>query len=142
MKGTTMATRHYLGVVEPAAEGWSISFPAFPGAVSAGNTFAEVMANGRDALASVIEAMREDGDEVPESFDGELGKAGYNAAYYHDPRIVMISVEVGGKAARINVTMDEGLVALLDSAADRLHSNRSALLARGARMFLAAEAAV
>ena len=41
----------------------------------------------------------------------------------------------------INVTMDEGLVARLDSLADRAHASRSALLARGARMVLAVEAA-
>jgi metal-responsive CopG/Arc/MetJ family transcriptional regulator len=42
---------------------------------------------------------------------------------------------------RINVTMDDGLLARLDSLADRSHASRSALLARGARMVLAVEAA-
>ena len=64
----------------------------------------------------------------------------YNPADYHDPRIVLVPVEVGGRAVRINVTMDEGLVARLDNLANRAHASRSALLARGARMVLAAEA--
>ena len=42
---------------------------------------------------------------------------------------------------RINVTMDEGLVARLDSLAERTHASRSALLARRARMVLGVEAA-
>jgi metal-responsive CopG/Arc/MetJ family transcriptional regulator len=54
---------------------------------------------------------------------------------------VLVSVEVGGRSVRINVTMDEGLVARLDNLAIRAHASRSALLARGARMVLAVEAA-
>jgi hypothetical protein len=76
-----------------------------------------------------------------ESFDAAPDALTYNPADYHDPRIVLLSVEVGGRSVRINVTMDEGLVARLDSLADRAHASRSALLARGARMVLAAEAA-
>jgi predicted transcriptional regulator len=98
------------------------------------------MANARDALASVVAAMEEDGEPIPESFDASPEELTYNPADYHDPRIVLLPVEVGGRSVRINVTMDEGLVARLDSLADRAHASRSALLARGARMVLAAEA--
>jgi metal-responsive CopG/Arc/MetJ family transcriptional regulator len=42
---------------------------------------------------------------------------------------------------RINVTMDEALVARVDRFAGRVHSSRSAILARGARLVLAAEMA-
>jgi hypothetical protein len=85
--------------------------------------------------------MEEDGEPIPESFDASPDSPGYDPADYHDPRVVLLSVEVGGRSVRINVTMDEGLVARLDSLADRAHASRSALLARGARMVLAAEAA-
>jgi metal-responsive CopG/Arc/MetJ family transcriptional regulator len=50
-------------------------------------------------------------------------------------------VEAGGRSVRINVTMDEGLVTRLDKLANRAHASRSGLLARGARMVLAAEVA-
>jgi predicted RNase H-like HicB family nuclease len=137
-----MTTRHYLGIAEPGPENWSISFPSFPGAVTTGESFAQLMANARDALASVVGAMEEDGQVVPEGFDGSPGSSpGFDAADYRDPHFVLVSVEVGGRTLRINVTMDEGLVARLDSLADRVASSRSALLARGARMVLAADAA-
>ncbi len=99
------------------------------------------MMNARDALASVVAAMEEDGLPIPESFEASPDSPGYDPADYHDPRIVLLSVEVGGRSVRINVTMDEGLVGRLDSLADRAHASRSALLARGARMVLAADAA-
>ena len=136
-----MTTRHYLGIAEPLPENWSISVPVFPGTVTTGRDFAELMKNARDALASVVAAMEEDGAAIPESFDASPDVQTYNPNDYHDPRIVVISVEAGGRSVRINVTMDEGLVARLDSLADRAHASRSALLARGARMVLAVEAA-
>lgn len=100
------------------------------------------MVNARDALASVIEAMQEDGQPIPDGFIGLPGEApSYSHTDYRDPHIVLVSAEIGGRAVRINVTMDESLVARLDNVAGRVHSTRSALLARGARMVLAAEAA-
>ena len=135
-----MTTRTYLGSAEPLPSNWSISFPAFPGTVTTGRDFAELMTNARDALASVVGAREEDGEPIPDSFDVSPDSSTYNPADYHDPRIVLVSVEVGGRSVRINVTMDEGLVARLDSLANREHASRSALLARGARMVLAAEA--
>ena len=136
-----MTTRHYLGIAEHLPENWSISFPAFPGTVTTGRNFAELMSNARDALASVVAARAEEGTPVPECFDASPEPPTYNLADYQDPRLVLLSVDVGGRAVRINVTMDEGLVARLDSLADRAHASRSALLARGARMVLAVEAA-
>jgi predicted RNase H-like HicB family nuclease len=135
-----MTTRHYLGIAEQLPENWSISFPAFPGTVTTGRDFAELMTNARDTLASVVAAMEEDGERIPESFDASPEAPSYNPDDYCEPRIVLVPVEVGGRSIRINVTMDEGLVARLDSLADRAHASRSALLARGARMVLAAEA--
>ena len=135
-----MTTRHYLGIAEPLPENWSISFPAFPGTVTTGRDFAELMLNARDALASVVAAMEEDGEPIPDSSNASLNPPSYDPGDYHDPRLVLVSVEVGGRSVRINVTMDEGLVARLDGLAERAHASRSALLARGARMVLAVEA--
>jgi predicted RNase H-like HicB family nuclease len=136
-----MATHHYVGIAEHMPANWSISFPAFPGTVTTGQDFAELMANARDALASVVAAMVEDGEALPASFETLPDQGDIATAGYQNPHIVVVPVEVGGRAVRINVTMDEGLVARLDSLAARAHASRSALLARGARLVLAAEAA-
>jgi len=137
-----MALRHYLGIAEPGPQNWSISFPAFPGVVTTGNSFSELLAHARDALASVIEAIQEDEQTIPDGFEASADSVpGFVSSGYRDPHVVLVPVEVGGRKLRINVTMDEGLVARLDSFADQTHSNRSALLALGARMLLAAELA-
>lgn len=137
-----MAVKNYIGVAEPAGDGWSLSFPAFPGTVTTGDTMAELYAHAKDALASVIEAMQEDGQAIPESFETDTKPAaGFLVSDYVNPHIFVVPVEVGGKSLRINVTMDEGLVARVDSLAGRVQSSRSAILARGARLVLAAELA-
>ncbi|WP_243309855.1 toxin-antitoxin system HicB family antitoxin [Fundidesulfovibrio agrisoli] len=51
--------------------GWLIVFPDFPGAVmSDGETPEEALANGRDALESVIAVYKEDGRELPAPSSG------------------------------------------------------------------------
>jgi predicted RNase H-like HicB family nuclease len=136
-----MVTRHYIGIAESDGNGWSLGFPAFPGTVTTGDTLAELVGHARDALASVVGAMEEDGLMLPASVDADPHASPYDLADYVNPHVVIVPVEVSGRAARINVTMDEGLVARLDRLAERMHASRSALLARGARMLLAAEAA-
>jgi predicted RNase H-like HicB family nuclease len=139
-----MSLRHAIGIAEPAADGWWISFPIFPGVVTSGRNLTELLVNARDALDSAIAAMEEDGVPIPDGFapaPGVTALSGYNPEDYRDPRVMLVSVEAGGPAVRINVTMEVGIVVRLDRLADRAHSSCSALLARGSRMVLAAEAA-
>ena len=133
-----MATRHYIGIAESDGNGWSLGFPAFPGTVTTGDTLAELVGHARDALASVVGVMEEDGLTLPVSVDADPHSSPYDVTDYVNPHVVIVPVEVSGKAARINVTMDEALVARLDNLAERTHASRSALLAQGARMVLAA----
>ncbi len=134
-----MTTRHYVGVIEPGEKNWCIGFPAFPGTFTVGDTLAELLRHARDALASVVEALEEDGLALPPDATEDPNAFHFDRTAYVDPQIVLIPVEASGKSIRINVTMDEGLVARLDNLASRAHSSRSALLAKGARMVLSAE---
>lgn len=134
-----MATRYYAGIAEPGPNNWSISFPAFPGVVTVGDTLASLVAHASDALASVIEVMEADGTLIPEEFTGLPAAAIFDPADYADPHAVLVPVKVSGRSMRINVTMDDGLLTRLDGLARRSNASRSALLARGARMVLAAE---
>jgi antitoxin HicB len=45
--------------------GYLIEFPDVPGCISDGETPAEAIINGRDALSSVLLTMREFGDPIP-----------------------------------------------------------------------------
>ena len=104
--------------------------------IAVAEDFVALLAHGRDALPSIVDAMQEDELEFPAGAHGKNAPEGFDASDYDDPRFALLSVDVGGKSVRINVTMDEGLVARLDGFADRAHSSRSALSAKGARMVL------
>ena len=67
--------RSYIAIAEqvPGETTWWISFPSFPGVTSAADSAAEIMAQARDALATVIEDMLRDGQHPPASIeDGEV----------------------------------------------------------------------
>lgn len=91
-----MATRRYLGIAERGAKNWGISFPAFPGVTSLGDTMAEVIANGHDALASAIDAMQEYGTVIPEDYTRDTNATEYDLSHYEDPHVVVLSAEVSG----------------------------------------------
>ena len=43
---------------------WGISFPDFPGCISAGNSLQEVLSQGREALEFHIDGLVEDGETM------------------------------------------------------------------------------
>lgn len=123
-----MATAQFTGIVERAGRGFSVFFPDVPGCTSAGRTEVELFENAHEALSSHLEELVRGGEGVPARSDG----------IPPDPEVeeycrIVVRVELPGKAVRLNITMDEGLVAAID----RVASNRSSFLADAARTALA-----
>ncbi len=48
-----------------AGTSYGVSFPDFPGCISAGDTMGEAIVNAAEALAGHIALMRADGDRIP-----------------------------------------------------------------------------
>ncbi len=118
----------YTAVVERGPEGFGVFFPEVPGCVSAGSTEKEVFANAEEALTGHLAELLSGGDPLPDRLDNIPA----------DPDVeeycrILVRVELPGKAVRLNITMDEGLVAAID----RVASNRSSFLADAARTALA-----
>jgi predicted RNase H-like HicB family nuclease len=67
-----VTTRYWLGIAELLPSNWPIRFPAFPGTVTTGRNFAELMKNARDALALVVAAIEEDRLRLPDRSDVSL----------------------------------------------------------------------
>lgn len=136
-----MATRTYLAIADrqPGEGAWSILFPDFPGVTSVAGRFAEVMRQAKDALATAVEDMEADGVTLPPAVEND-GLPDIDRAPFHDPRVFLVPVETAGRAVRVNVSLDEGLLGRLDDLSRRTGLSRSALLARGARLAISAEA--
>ena len=134
-----MPTWHYIAVADlaPGERVWSIVFPDFPGITSAASEFADVPQQARDALASAVEDMISENEALPAPVE-EGRQMEPDRAEFHNPRYIVVPVEVPDNPTRINVSMDRALLRRIDDAASRRGMTRSGLLAEGARKLLRA----
>ncbi len=109
---------------------FGVSFPDFPGCVSAGETLEEAMLGGQEALAGHLALMVADGDELPKPTPlEEVAREKETSTV----AITLIPVVLPGRARRVNVTLDEALLEEID----QISNNRSGFLAEAARAELA-----
>ena len=137
-----MTTKTYFAISEhvPGDAMRSIVFPAFPGVTSDVEALANLFPQACDALASAVEDMEADGEALPPSVE-DGADAPIIPEGLHNPILLMVPVEALTKTVRVDVSLDEGLLARMDAVAARTGTSRSALLARGARLAIAAETA-
>ncbi|MEK9211368.1 type II toxin-antitoxin system HicB family antitoxin [Sphingomonas sp. 2378] len=126
-----MGIAYYPAIIERATKGFGVYFPDVPGCTSFGDTLQQAARNAEVALNGHIKLSAEYGDAIPSP--SELD------AVARDPDVdeaarVLVRAELPSKQRRINVTMDESLIAAID----KISTNRSGFLAEGARMLLAA----
>ena len=126
-----MATVYYPAIVERAGSGYSVFFPDLPGCTSAGDTLQEAAREAEEALYGHLAVAAEYGDPIPAPSD--LGAIAVDTSVAEAARI-LVRVQRPGRAKRVNVMLDEDLLAAIDRAA----SNRSGFLAEAARAALAA----
>lgn len=129
-----MPIRYYPAIVEQGDDGFYASFPDFPGCASQGATLGELAAEAEAALSLHLSGMVEDGEAVPEP--SALDAA---PVVPDEPEVcrLLVRAELPGKAVRLNISMDEGLVAAIDAEAKRRETSRSGFLSAAARRELA-----
>lgn len=118
---------------------YGVSFPDFPGCISAGSSIDAAMSNAVEALALHVEGLLADGDPIPEARsveairkDKSLGDVVADATFAYVPLI-----QDRGSARRINISLDPGLIEAIDEAAKDRGMTRSAFLSTAARRELA-----
>lgn len=126
-----MTTVYYPAIIERGRRGYGVFFPDLPGCTSAGDTVTEAALNAEEALAGHLIVAEQYGDAIPEPSD--LDRIDVDADVDEVARL-LVRGERKGRAVRINITLDEGLLAAIDKVA----SNRSGFLAEAARVALAA----
>lgn len=121
-----LAAVYYPAIIERSADGFGVFFPDLPGCISHGATQQEAAENAEEALAGHLLVCAEYNEDLPSPSpfddiprDPDIDEAGR----------ILVRAERPGKAVRINVTLDEGLV----SAIDKVARNRSGFLADAAR---------
>lgn len=133
-----MAVRYYRALLSPAADGsWGVVFPELPGCTSHGDDADHAALMAGEALALHLEGLAEDGEEAPEPLSLQAPLPDWLDGDEPQPFRILVPVETPGRAVRVNISLEEGLVSRIDGAARRRGMSRSAFLAEGARRLLA-----
>lgn len=127
--------RSYIGLIHKDADSdYGVSFPDFPGVITAGTTLDDARAMAGEALALHIEGLTEDGEAVPEPSTLEKvmadpdNKAGV---------AILVSVKTEQpKSIRVNVTLPEDVLEQIDKYAEAHGLSRSGLLTQAAKKLI------
>jgi predicted RNase H-like HicB family nuclease len=107
---------------------FGVSFPDFPGCVTAGRTLEEARRKAEEVLALHMEGMAEDGDPIPKpsKLDEITDDPDRKCAV-----AILVSVNLE-KTVRVNITARESQIAKIDRLAELAGMTRSAYLVRSA----------
>lgn len=123
---------NYIGLIHKDADrDYGVSFPDFPGCVSAGATLDEARAGAEEALALHIEGMAEDGLPIPEP--SSLEDVMSDPANRDGVAILVGTPDTDRPSIRVNVTFPEDVLARIDRFAQDTGYTRSGFLALAAR---------
>jgi predicted RNase H-like HicB family nuclease len=108
-----------------AKSDYGVSFPDFPGCITAGSTLEEARRMAVEALSLHIAGMQEDGEEIPEpsTLDDLQNDSAMKGAV-----AFLVDAKEPEKTVRINITARESQIAEID------HRARAAKLSRSAYM--------
>jgi predicted RNase H-like HicB family nuclease len=131
--------RHYIALIHKDPKGdFGVSFPDFPGCMTAGSTLEEAASMAAEALAGHVALMVEEGLEVPEPTPLDaIRKSRENRSGV--PVLVPEPPTKIGKAMRVNVTMPSDVLESIDQFADAHGFNRSGFLVHAAKKAMETE---
>jgi predicted RNase H-like HicB family nuclease len=122
---------YYIALIhkEPKSD-FGVSFPDFPGCITAGSTVQEAMAVAREALAGHIAAMIDEGLPIPapSAVDAVMRKR----ANRDGVAAMVPAPDTDDRAVRLNVTLPANLIRAIDERTP----NRSRFLAQAAALQL------
>ena len=124
--------RNYIGLIHKDADSdYGVSFPDFPGVVTAGTDLDDARRMAEEALALHVEGLLEDGEAVPEpsSLDAVMADPDNQ-----DVVAILVSLKTESKkAVRINITLPEDVLKQIDAFAEAQGLTRSGFLAKAAK---------
>lgn len=124
--------RNYIGLIhkDPDSD-YGVSFPDFPGVITAGTDLDDARRMAQEALEFHVEGMIEDGDAIPEPSSLEAVMADPDN---RDGVAVLIALKTTArKAVRLNITLPEDVLTAIDAYAEAHGLTRSGFLAQAAR---------
>jgi predicted RNase H-like HicB family nuclease len=128
--------RQYIGLIHKEAESdFGVSFPDFPGVITAGKSLDDARAMAEEALAFHIEGLVADGEAVPEPSSLEEVMV---SPENRDGVAILVAVKTEArKAVRVNVTLPEDVLEQIDRYAEAHGFTRSGFLTQAAQRAMA-----
>jgi predicted RNase H-like HicB family nuclease len=126
----------YIALIHKAADSdYGVSFPDFPGAITAGATLDEARAMAEEALGFHLDGLIADGEAIPEPSSLEQVMAD---AANRDGVAFLVPVRTApARIVRVNVTLPQDVLAKIDRYAKEHGFTRSGFLAQAARRAIA-----
>lgn len=124
--------RHYIAILHKNNHSdYGVSFPDFPGCITAGRTLEEAKNLANEVLPFHIEGLQADGDVVPEPMD--LDQALKHEFAKGAEAFFIVEVPFDDQIVRANITIPKGLLSRIDRYAKSHHLSRSAFLSQAAQ---------
>ena len=128
---------NFIGVVhkDPKSE-FGVSFPDFPGCITAGSSIDEAKDMAHDALSLHIKGMLEDGKNIP--VPSKLEVIMEDPDFSDAAAILIVSVsKAKPRSVRLNITVPEDMLRKIDSVAKKRGMSRSSFLVHAAQHAIA-----
>ena len=110
---------------------YGVSFPDFPGVVTAGSDLDDARLMAEEALAFHVEGLSEDGEAIPEPSSLEKVMADQEN---RDGVAILVALKAAArKAVRVNVTIPDDVLDQIDAYAEARGFTRSGFLVQAAK---------
>lgn len=116
---------------------YGVTVPDLPGCFSAGETLDEALTEVVEAIECHLEGMLQNGEPIPTPETVEYHQANPDFADGIWAFVTVDLSKLSGKSRRVNITVPERLLTLMDQYAGQHGETRSGLIAQAAMEFLA-----
>jgi predicted RNase H-like HicB family nuclease len=124
---------NYIAVIhkDPASD-FGVSFPDFPGCVTAGRSIDDAKDMAQDAISLHIKGMLEDGESIPAP--SKLEDIMDDPDFADAAAVIIVTVsDAKPRSVRVNITVPEDMLRKIDSMAKKKGMSRSAFLVHAAQ---------
>ena len=123
--------RQYIALIHKDSNSdYGVSFPDFPGCISAGKTLDEARNLASEALAFHVAGMIDDAEAIPEPSTLEAVMADQDN---RDGVAILVPLEMQPKTVRVNISVPSEVLDLIDRHAEANGFTRSGFIVSAAR---------
>jgi predicted RNase H-like HicB family nuclease len=129
--------RYSIVIHKDPESNYGVTIPDLPGCFSAGETLDEALNESVEAIECHLEGLLIDGESIPQPQPIEYHQ---NNPDYADGVWAFVTVDISklsGKTKRVNITLPERVLALMDKYASEHGETRSGLIAEAAMEYIA-----